>query len=273
VAHSKLDLNEDDDIKFEMGEIAHAAYALNTPKLAGADLHLFKGLLKDVFPQVESTSSVAVDDYKATLMGHLERALPEHRLCTSETFLEKCVQILECTQIRHGLMVLGPTFSGKTSAIRVLGSAINAMVADVQSTGAITGRSMYTMPLKLHFLNPKSMYIPELFGSFNPHSREWNDGILASILRGCVRDDAAHHWIVIDGPVDSLWVENMNSALDDNKKLCLTSGEQIEVTAPISILFEPDNLAYASPATVSELAQPSIFFFPHTLGGYCCRTQ
>uniref|UniRef100_A0A8D0P0E0 Dynein axonemal heavy chain 14 n=1 Tax=Sus scrofa TaxID=9823 RepID=A0A8D0P0E0_PIG len=71
-------------------------------------------------------------------------------------------------------------------------------------------------------------------------------------------------WIILDGPVDTFWVENLNSMLDDTRTLCLANSERIALTDKIRVIFEVDSLPQASPAIVSRCAM--VYMDPVDLG-------
>lgn len=224
------------------------------PKFLQDDLKLFYGIVSDLFPKIKEEPL----DYEV-LDTALRQACTKQGIKDVESFLVKCVQLYETTVVRHGLMLVGPTCSGKTRCYETLKLAMTILQGQMSPSGS-NFESVHT-----YCLNPKSITMGQLYGEFDAMTHEWTDGILSCLMvQGVQADNDDKRWYVFDGPVDAVWIENMNTVLDDNKKLCLTSGEIIKMTEAMTMMFEVADLSVASPATVSRCGM--VYLEPSILG-------
>ncbi|XP_069834127.1 dynein axonemal heavy chain 6 [Dendropsophus ebraccatus] len=213
----------------------------NLPKFLTDDAELFSGIISDLFPGV----LIPEHDY-GTLQSTIIKVMLARGLQSVSSMVHKVIQFFETMIVRHGVMLVGPTGGGKTTVYQILADTLTALHQAGET-------HHFYQPVKTYVLNPKSITMGELYGEVNNLTLEWKDGLMALSVRAAVNDTSKDHkWIICDGPVDALWIENMNTVLDDNKMLCLANSERIKFTPQIHMVFEVQDLKVASPATVSR---------------------
>ena len=223
----------------------------NLPKFLAEDIGLFRGILSDLFPGI-----VVPERDFGTLVGAVKDVMKQRQLEIVDLFVSRICQLAETMRIRHGVMLVGPTGGGKTTCYEVLQAAMTALKE---------GGAHEFEKVKTWILNPKCISLSELYGEFNLATMEWKDGLIGNMFRAQVSDNSPDEkWTVLDGPVDALWIENMNTVLDDNKLLTLINGERIKMNPTMHMLFEVGDLAVASPATVSRCGM--VYMDPAILG-------
>ncbi|ELK01220.1 Cytoplasmic dynein 1 heavy chain 1, partial [Pteropus alecto] len=212
------------------------------PKLVAEDIPLLFSLLSDVFPGVQYHRGEMT-----ALREELRKVCQEMYLTYGDgeevggMWVEKVLQLYQITQINHGLMMVGPSGSGKSMAWRVLLKALERLEG-------VEGVA--------HIIDPKAISKDHLYGTLDPNTREWTDGLFTHVLRKIIDNVRGElqkrQWIVFDGDVDPEWVENLNSVLDDNKLLTLPNGERLSLPPNVRVMFEVQDLKYATLATVSR---------------------
>jgi len=212
---------------------------MNVPKFISQDMPLFNALVSDLFPSTE----VPPIDYGA-LQTAIEAELEAAGLQKHPQTIKKAIQTYESKLTRHGNMLVGATLSGKSTAWQVLAKAMCRLRRE-NVDGFVAVRTFV--------INPKAIPSANLYGEYDLQTFEWTDGVLSKIMREqCADERPDQKWLLLDGPVDTLWIESMNTVLDDNKLLTLINGERIAMPPQVSLLFEVMDLSVASPATVSR---------------------
>jgi dynein heavy chain len=226
---------------------------MNLSKFVAQDQPLFASLIKDIFPQQDGKiPNKTYPDVQSKIKDLVKGPAP-HGLDLQEVaaWNVKIIQLYETSLVRHGFMLVGAAGCGKTTIMNVLTEAL----------GNIPGHDK----IEIKKMNPKAITGQQMYGVMNNLTGEWVPGVYSQIWKLCNnKANKKIFWINCDGPVDPIWIENLNTVLDDNKILTLANAERIPMSDKCKMTFEVENLDNASPATVSRCG--IIYVSPTDLG-------
>ncbi|KAG7466869.1 hypothetical protein MATL_G00146930 [Megalops atlanticus] len=237
-------LKREDRSKPEDQVLMRALRDFNLPKIVTNDVPIFLGLISDLFPLLDVPRKRDPDLEQA-----VRQAVAELHLQPEENFILKVTQLEELLAVRHSVFVVGSAGTGKSQILKTLHK---------------TYANMKIKPV-WNDINPKAVTTDELFGFLHPATREWKDGLFSSTMRELSRiNHDGPKWIVLDGDIDPMWIESLNTVMDDNKVLTLASNERISLTSSMRLVFEISHLKAATPATVSRAG--ILYVNPQDLG-------
>lgn len=227
----------------EIEIVASAIWKVNSSKIVDEDRVMFKEICTNVFPNFN-----ALNDEFHVIHDRIKAVLGNRNLAVTTEIMNRILQLYSALGWRSGIVILGDAMSGKTTMWQTLADTLR----DLKSN-PIANITEYDVSYRI--INPKAITLGQLFGQTDADTLEWCDGVCAKTVREMAAAANAlqsRAWLVFDGPIDPLWMESLHTFLDDNRKLCLASGEMIEKTSLMTILFETTDLENASPATVAR---------------------
>eukprot|EP01012_Entosiphon_sulcatum_P041182 TRINITY_DN5499_c0_g1_i1.p1 TRINITY_DN5499_c0_g1~~TRINITY_DN5499_c0_g1_i1.p1 ORF type:complete len:4402 (-),score=749.29 TRINITY_DN5499_c0_g1_i1:60-13265(-) len=236
-----------DESQLIVGSIREAVF----PKLLACDIPLLEDITRDLFPELGQLAASPAEELHSQILS----CINVRKLAPQPEFVRRVENLQDLLQSRHGVLIVGPPGSGKTTCRQVLANTLSTLRIAKRGVGLGVADQARVQDVVADSINPKSVTYAQLFGTFDPATGEWRDGVLPAALRRRLKEGgASHKWVVLDGPVEPQWIESLNSVLDDSKTLCLDSGERMRIAPQMRFIFETDGLTASSPATVSRLA-------------------
>jgi dynein heavy chain len=147
--------------------VLKAVMDINLPKFLKNDIPLFKNILSDLFPGVELAKPNL-----GLLEQSVHNTIKELNLDPVDQFVTKIWQLFDTMNVRHGLMLVGPTGSGKTVSYQVLKDAINKVALDVNIASDVDLEENPWRKVQCRILNPKSILNEQIYGQLNQMTKE-----------------------------------------------------------------------------------------------------
>jgi len=236
-----------------------------TPSLLSLDSVVFESICQDTFPKLKSEIR-----QNETFGKKIAKASMDRHRWPDKNILQKMMQLDETLAERSFVLLLGDAASGKSECWKTIARARKLKHENVK------------------VLHPDIHDSTRFIGSLDIMTRDWTDGLFASILREVStssldllpkdsKDDknddesakipsCGSHWIVLDGEPrgNNGWMDSMYSLLenpccveedkDTTRALHLVSHERLRMEKHVRIIVETTSISSASPSAIGRAA-------------------
>ena len=223
----------------EFKEIQAAENALrivHLPSFAKEDVPIYLMYLSKIFGECNlryGLTAMRIDlEHSLELMDTKEnwKIFPDLKM--------KVVQMLDVSNVKHCFIMCGPTCTGKSISLKFFLNRLSEMRECTQ---------------KALVINPMATSYEHFFGWLDAKSSKWYDGVFTCMWKRAARSNNVNTWLVLDGPMQSIWIENFETVFDDAKTLFLANGDQLQLDDSMRVVLEVCDLRGCSPSTVTKI--------------------
>ena len=169
-----------------------------------------------------------------------------------QAWRSKVLELFSAASARNGVIALGPSGTGKTSCVEAMARAMTSTLASNVTSGGV----------EISCVFPKALTMASLYGQSSDSASGalpiWNEGLIPTMLRSIANSGKIDHsktkitFVVMDGPMDSEWVNNISPLLETSEHMHLPAFEVVASPELNTWMFEGQDLVSASPAAVSR---------------------
>ncbi len=223
----------------------------------------FYNIFKETFPvvcQFPFFQQYIEGEEKSLLKDAVTEELQRKWFHADTEIIENALTLYQTMKFAKAVMLLGPSGSGKTACYCAVAGALNQLAVRLSASA---WNSVETV-----VLFPNSMSHEELFGCCC-EKRGWQDGAVASVLRGSEQCESSGHticnkkgyltprvkWLVMDGDPAGQpgWLDHLTTLCSpEDPFLCLASGETLTSQSHLKLLLEVTDIRDASPSAVTR---------------------
>ncbi|MGH0142467.1 UNVERIFIED_CONTAM: hypothetical protein FKN15_039347 [Acipenser sinensis] len=218
-------------------------------KIVMNEMPVFMGLIIDLFPALDVARKRDLDFEK-----FVKPSVLDLKLQAEDNFILKAL-----TLARNERIPLNPTIRlvFEISLLHTATPATSSRAAVLEKPLERKAGKNYGPPGTknlIYFVDDMNMPEVDTYGTVQPHifigqHMDYHQCIICDLVY--VSHDGPK-WIVLDGDIDPIWIESLNTVMDDNKALTLARNERIPLNPTIRLVFEISLLHTATPATSSR---------------------